>query len=241
MTDNSPRKFTIPPPIKGDWLTLPDAATLLLLSRLRETGYFDEDSMPGYPVRVLPLEFYPGWVLCDFLTSGRRKATANHDEGDPPNAVGNAAHSFLYGADGFTALDGKSSPIHEHNSLHGISIDTDTALESYFRFFCFFIRGNSGPFEVVEKDHHFVLPPNEKGTRKKARIAPPKIVHRVSGEQTAKISATIFYDRKLFASKFVVGTTTGNISMEEDEVIASDVTRVPPLSFVNTLRFQAGG
>ena len=64
--------FPIEPPIRGDWVILDDVASALLLARLRETNFFKSDDHPAGPVRIMKLEFYPGWMLCDFPIGPRR-------------------------------------------------------------------------------------------------------------------------------------------------------------------------
>src|SRR5690606_2568768 len=46
-------------------------------------------------------------------------------------------------------LDGTSAPIHELNATRALKCDAETAI-GYLRFFCFVVRGEEGPFVILE-------------------------------------------------------------------------------------------
>ncbi len=231
--------FRIDPPIAGNWKNLGERMAPLLLSRLAETGYFADSDYPYPLVRVLPLDFYPGWILCDFPTKETRPLA--DDEKPAPGLseglieTGRGCHSFLYGADGFTALDGSSAAIHRHNAVHGIDLSTPENVISYFRFFCFFVRGDAGPFEVADNPTTFWLSADADGKRVPALAEPPQLSARTP-EGGSSLVATIFHAGQLFHSRFLVAPN-GDVSMNDDDVVAAHVVRRPALSFVNTLRF----
>lgn len=63
----------------------------------------------------------------------------------------------LHGPNATHWLDGTSAPVHEVNESEGLAL-TDGTVEVYVRFFFYFVRGESGPFVLIESDGDIVAP-----------------------------------------------------------------------------------
>jgi hypothetical protein len=233
---NKSKRFLLEPPLPGPWVTLDEHYSALLIERLAETAFFQDGDEVMPFARVLPLRFYPGWLLCDFPI--QKKNEASSDEAEPKTIEpqqGRGAHSFLYGPDGFTALDGTSWSIHGHNSLHGVTLSDDADLLAYLRFFCFFIRGAEGPFEIIDVNNLGCLKTTNPSGLPSVTIETAKILEG-AGAEKAEAKATIFFGDKLFAAHFKI-PKSGNIAMADDEFLSGEFVRNPRLGFVNTLRY----
>ncbi|CAH2405599.1 hypothetical protein [Mesorhizobium escarrei] len=150
--------------------------------------------------------------------------------------------SYLYGPDGFTPLDGASKPVHEHRELHGIAIDTDDRRKAFLRFFCFFVRGADGPFEVQEDPDGFdataVRPPD--AFKEFEEIVGPLRAHEAQdgGAGSFLYDACLLYGHQLFRVRFCI-YTHGVIEMLGDELVGENVRRVPQIGFAGTARYSA--
>jgi hypothetical protein len=63
-----------------------------------------------------------------------------------------AGREYVFGLDGpdqILWLDGESSAIHETNEAESLELVDETVLD-YLRFFLFFVRGEAGPFVLIE-------------------------------------------------------------------------------------------
>ncbi|CAN0244698.1 unnamed protein product, partial [Chrysoparadoxa australica] len=54
-------------------------------------------------------------------------------------------------------LNGTSPPIHEVNAKAPVKINEENVLD-YLRFFCYFVRGEEGPFYIAEQADDPILP-----------------------------------------------------------------------------------
>ncbi|MFQ6185253.1 hypothetical protein ACLMJV_25340 [Sinorhizobium meliloti] len=237
--------FVLEAPIVGDWVTLDRNHAGVLTARLAETGFLGDGLIQIDAVRLLPLDFYSGWVLCDVQTS-RKSAVMDEDsrpggrEKGPKQALGrfpdSGIHSFLYGPDGFTALDGTSPPIHEHNQCHGVDLSDEPRREAYLKFFCFFVRGELSPFEVLDDARRLVYPVGgEAEVNSSPAITPPASL-AATGELAGRLRAHVLYGRTLFEASFEIHRS-GFIDMTDDKLIADGVGRVPDLGFIKTMRY----
>lgn len=129
-------------------------------------------------------------------------------------------------------LNGTSPPIHEVNAKAPIKLNKDNVL-SYLIFFCFFVRGDEGPFYILESMDDPVVeefknvPLDEQlmettlevieGTVRPARLV------GINAEGQYQCESIIAYSNAIFRSNFSV-FPTGNIEMLEDEPIAADMT-----------------
>jgi ATP-dependent Zn protease len=69
----------------------------------------------------------------------------------------------LHGADDTRWLDGESGPIHETNAAESLAL-TDATVHDYVRFFFYFVRGDSGPFVLIETPSEITVSENGDGS-----------------------------------------------------------------------------
>jgi hypothetical protein len=132
-------------------------------------------------------------------------------------------------------LTGSSAPIHAINAAEKLALDEET-VASYLRFFCFVVRGDAGPFLIVEPP---VSPPPA-AVPAMPETPPPvaaqarELEARGRDEQGRFIfHAIVGYGGSLFRSVFAVAPD-GSTEMLDDEVIGDDDAPVelpawPPL------------
>ncbi|WP_162798564.1 hypothetical protein [Sulfitobacter sp. SK012] len=208
--------FDLPAPIEGSWQTLPATLADMLDQRLREFGAHDEVS-DILGLRVLPLAFRPGWMLCDFQEGA----------GNGPHKL----HSVIYGPDGVSLLDGSSAPLHQGNIEHGIDLSDATKQAQYLRLFCMFVRGEYGPFEIVQSAQGLTF---EKGVSAIFNRLTP--VENDAGDMLWR--ATVHYNEALFDVEFLLHPD-GQVTMKDDTHICDGVTRDPELNFAKTARYRS--
>ena len=121
-------------------------------------------------------------------------------------------------------LNGTSPPIHEVNSKAPIKINEDNVLD-YLRFFCFFVRGDEGPFYVAEDMSDPNLPQGMDGTTHSVieGTIRPASFEGMNEQGHFLCDAVVFYSNALFIANFVV-QQSGMIEMLNDEPIAGDLT-----------------
>jgi|GEM_PF-541163 len=120
-------------------------------------------------------------------------------------------------------LDGTSPVIHEVNSNRSLLINERTVAD-YLRFFCFFVRGDEGPFYILESINDELLPKNENRTVEavlKAAAAPIKLVG-TSDDGSLLCDAVVFYSNAVFRANFKV-FRTGMVEMLDDDPVAADL------------------
>lgn len=120
-------------------------------------------------------------------------------------------------------LNGQSWPIHEINAKAPIKINTNNVLD-YLKFFCFFVRGEEGPFLIAEEITDPYMPKN---LDPQTRTVIEGTLRAASFEgQDANgnymCDAVVFYSNALFIANFQV-QPNGFIEMLDDETIASDL------------------
>ncbi len=120
-------------------------------------------------------------------------------------------------------LNGTSPPIHEINAKAPIKVNEDNVLE-YLRFFCFFVRGEAGPFYVAESMDDPNMPTDMDDT---TRSVIEGTIREASFEGMNDqghflCDAVVFYSNALFIANFSV-QPTGMIEMLDDEPITADL------------------
>lgn len=121
-------------------------------------------------------------------------------------------------------LNGTSPPIHEVNAKAPVKITDDNVLE-YLKFFCFFVRGEDGPFLIAETlDDPYI--PKQVDERTKSVIEGTIRAASYDGKNEQGFfmcDAVVFYSNALFIANFAV-QPGGMIEMVDDEPIAADLS-----------------
>ena len=169
--------------------------------------------------------------------------------------AGNHGPEYVFGLDGpgQTAwLDGSSGPVHQTNEVESLVL-TDETVSEYIRFFFFFVRGDSGPFVLVEAQDDIDLvsdsasreqnggTPEADASELRARLqdlrgrVAPLTTRGVDKRGRWTVECTVAYDDSLFASTLQV-SSNGEVEMVDDEPIGElhrlSVTEYPPLAEV---------
>ncbi len=120
-------------------------------------------------------------------------------------------------------LNGTSPPIHEINAKAPVKITDDNVLE-YLRFFCFFVRGEEGPFLIAENMDDPYIPQNlDERTRSVVEGTVRAATYDGKNEKGFFLcDAVVFYSNALFIANFAV-QPGGMIEMLDDEPIAADL------------------
>ena len=121
-------------------------------------------------------------------------------------------------------LNGTSPPIHEVNAKAPVKITDDNVLE-YLKFFCFFVRGEEGPFLIAETMEDPYIPKN---IDEKTRSVIEGTIRAASYEGKNEkgnfmCDAVVYYSNALFIANFAV-QPGGMIEMLDDEPIAADLS-----------------
>jgi len=122
-----------------------------------------------------------------------------------------------------TRLDGTSPPIHQINAEAPIRITDENVLD-YLRFFCFFVRGEDGPFLIAENMDDPAMPKSiDDATYRviEGTIRPASFEGKTA-DGNWLCDAIVFYSNALFMSNFGV-QPSGMIEMMDDEPLAEDL------------------
>ena len=120
-------------------------------------------------------------------------------------------------------LNGTSPPIHEVNAKAPIKV-TDANVLEYLRFFCFFVRGEEGPFYIAESMEDSNMPKEMDETTRaviEGTIRPASYEGK-NDQGHWLCDAVVFYSNALFIANFAV-QPSGMIEMIDDEPIAADL------------------
>lgn len=120
-------------------------------------------------------------------------------------------------------LNGQSPPIHEVNAQAPIKVTEENVLE-YLRFFCFFVRGEEGPFLIAEDMDDPNMPKNlDPNTHSVIEGTIRPATYEGKNEQGHFLcDAVVYYSNAMFIAHFAVHPT-GMIEMLDDEPIATDL------------------
>ncbi len=121
-------------------------------------------------------------------------------------------------------LNGTSPPIHEVNNKAPIKINEENVLE-YLKFFCFFVRGDEGPFYIAEDMSDKNLPEDMDGTTRSVveGVIRPASFEGINEQGHFLCNAVVYYSNALFIANFAV-QPSGMIEMLNDEPIAGELT-----------------
>jgi hypothetical protein len=222
----------------GPWLPLSQSESDAFLDRLTSAltrshgpAAFTKN-LPISGLRVMPLSFYPGWLLAE----GDAQLT--------PEEIG--TFNVLYGPGFMWVIDGRSEVIHNLNTgripdaalkpdgepadaktgapptflpIPLVKLDASVTGPDYLRFFCGSIWGDAGPFWLVESPDAAILQgakfPDETW---RGHIKPIAMKH-VDDHLIAE--AVLAYMGCLFWARFKV--QDGMVSMEDDTPLTGDV------------------
>jgi len=120
-------------------------------------------------------------------------------------------------------LNGTSPPIHEVNAKAPVKVNQENVLE-YLRFFCFFVRGEEGPFYISESMEDPNMPTDMDDTTRSVieGTIRPASFEGMNEQSHFLCDAVVFYSNALFIANFAV-QPTGMIEMMDDEPIAADL------------------
>src|SRR6266850_4608833 len=216
----------------GPWLPLSESEAQAFLERLTSVlvrshgpAAFTQ-KLPISDLRVMPLSFYPGWLLAE----GEAQLT--------PDEIG--TFNVLYGPGFMSVIDGESGIIHDLNTGRipdadlkpdGESADGETGAPpsflpipltkldasvtgpDYLRFFCGSVWGDEGPFWLVESPDAAILQgakfSDDTWRQQIKPIAMKQVDDHLIGE------AVVGYSGSLFWAKFKLHN--GVVSMEDDK------------------------
>jgi len=120
-------------------------------------------------------------------------------------------------------LNGTSPPIHEINAKAPIKITEQNVLD-YLRFFCFFVRGEEGPFLISENIGDPYIPQTDDARTKaviEGTVRPASYEGR-NEQGYFMCDAVVYYSNALFIASFAV-QPGGMIEMLNDDPIAADL------------------
>lgn len=207
-----PSLWPTPPLMSGPWHQLDpdltaDLRNLLISSQIRCFPLVNAGSMAAY--RVRPLPFWPDWMWIDALVDTR---------------TGPATAAFLYGSHGAHAIEGPSALVHDINEAGLLDVSTPELAADYLRFFCSAVRGDEGPFYLLETADRAVELGGSALPDDVADAARPIAVKRsVDGWS---LEAAVQYGTALFRATFSL-SANGLIEMTDDEALHGDLRPVP--------------
>lgn len=173
-------------------------------------------------VRKTQAEFYPGWTLIECLVPRPTRQTGDGEW---------ASLGCLLGKEAVVPLLGVSNAIHELNRKLDLRLADPTQAAAYLRFFCSEVRGDDGPFHIIEElDQLPLSQPLESDQEAKLRkyVRPIKLevqAGETQDERAWSTRALVQYGGGLFTSGFTIHAT-GMVEMTDDEgVLAIDGIR----------------
>lgn len=142
---------------------------------------------------------------------------------DPTWSPGHLTIFYLTEQGNLFRLNGTSPPIHEVNAKAPVKITEENVLE-YLKFFCFFVRGEEGPFLIAEDMDNPDMPKNmDAQTRSVIEGTVRPATYEGKNEQGFFLcDAVVFYSNALFIANFAI-QPSGMIEMLDDEPIAADL------------------
>jgi hypothetical protein len=142
---------------------------------------------------------------------------------DPAWTPKNLKIFYLTNQGNLFRLNGTSPPIHEVNAEAPIKLSEDNILD-YLKFFCFFVRGEEGPFLIAESMEGPDMPKDlDDKTRSVIEgTIRPATFEGMNEQGFYLCDAVVFYSNALFIANFAV-QPSGMIEMLDDEPIAADL------------------
>jgi hypothetical protein len=161
-------------------------------------------------IRTSPLNFYPDGQLIE--------AEYIDAKGSSLTVSAFSAHGKVY------RLNGTSPPIHEANADAPLRLANADDAVAYLRFFCTYVRGEEGSFQIVESAGDLPwaswAPPDLKANVE--RLLRPLVTWPDPEGGGWLATASIQYSNALFHSLFSI-RTSGLLEMKEDKPVANDL------------------
>lgn len=138
---------------------------------------------------------------------------------------------YLRHEDELYRLDGTSPPIHRINAYkrdeRSLLVLTKESILDYLRFFCFFVRGEEGPFLITESIDQEEIP-HDLARAEQTVIAnachPAWLSCLAAVPGTFFASALVYYSNAVFGADFKV-LETGVVEMLDDEPVAANLSQ----------------
>jgi AAA+ superfamily predicted ATPase len=125
---------------------------------------------------------------------------------------------LLFSDDHCLWLDGSSAPIHRANELESVMVTSAHVLD-YVRFFCFFVQGTDGSFNLLENPENLTATTATAAELAAARkIVAERSFTAVEEEGGFRVTAAMAYCGNLFATTLVVARD-GEIQMVDDSSV----------------------
>ncbi len=142
---------------------------------------------------------------------------------DPSWEPSNIFFYFLRDAGNLFWLNGTSPPILEVNLKAPVRITEENCID-YLEFFCFFVRGEEGPFLIAQSVEDVYLP---KGFDDRMRMVlegtvRPADITGIDADGNIHVDAVVYYSNAIFTANFEI-KPTGIVEMMDDEPIAADL------------------
>ena len=196
-------------PFADGWTPLDDKS---IAAKIKPVTHLKWDDTVDLKTRTLP--FY----------QNTRLIIAKHNNWKNPN-------QYLYWLehDGdLYRLNGTSPPIHELNAKKTLDLAGGKALD-YLKFFCFFVRGEEGPFYVIDNMSSHYLPSCVTETSNNENI-PATFQQLFCGSQlfgltddgAHRVSSLVYYSNAVFRADFLV-QPSGMIEMQDDWPLLKDL------------------
>lgn len=182
------------------------------------TGFLDQINPIGGKYKVSPESTHVDWRMLPFYDQ-----VALIRVKDPSWTPRNLFIYYLTDQGNLYWLNGTSPPIHEVNAKAPIRVTDDNVLE-YLRFFCFFVRGEEGPFLIAESMEDTYMPKDldDKTRSVIAGTIRPATYEGKNDQGHFLCDAVVYYSNALFIANFAV-QPGGMIEMLDDEPIAADL------------------
>lgn len=142
---------------------------------------------------------------------------------DPSWSPSNLVLYYLTDQGNLFRLNGTSPNIHEVNAKAPIKVTEDNVID-YLKFFCFFVRGEEGPFLIAESIEDPYIPSDldEKTATVISNTVHPATYKGQNEQGHFLCDAVVFYSNALFEAQFAV-QPSGMIEMLDDDPIAIDL------------------
>lgn len=130
---------------------------------------------------------------------------------------------YLQNRDNLFRLNGTSPPIHEVNANAPIQLNEFNIL-AYLRFFCFFVRGEEGPFLIFESLNQPEIP-DISDAEERAKLEKNAYLARFNGidaDRNFLTAGIVWLGNAVFAAQFKI-QPTGMIEMESDEPVLGNL------------------